>query len=450
MAKSTSPHPDLQYGTRSGERYTHHLFRYPAKFHAPVARALVETYSKEGETVLDPFCGSGTLLVEAALCGRASVGSDIDPVAAFISRIKATPLDILRLTSLSEKLGERLEAFDRGGAEYERLQWADLDEVQYATEVAKLAVPAIPNLLHWFRRYAIVDLAHIKREILALNAKAGERDFFLLCFASIIRASSNADPVPVSGLEVTSHMKERDRLGRVVDPFTLFRRKVTRAVKDMDEYVSGLPKKPTIRVVQADATRLSGVVTGPIAAAITSPPYHGAVDYYRRHQLEMFWLDFTRDQPARLALLDHYIGRLRVPNRDPLLRAAEEDGDEPWPLEKEMRAVNSSRANGFRHYRLSMHLSFRELAALLPARAPAVIVVGHSAWNGTALDTSELFSKLAGPWFRLEDSFSYEVRNRYMSYSRHNGANIDREYVLIFRRGRAQVDVSRRPSSRRR
>lgn len=435
LAKTGNHATELDFAATDGRRYTHHLFRYPAKFHAPVARALLDRYTKPGERVLDPFCGSGTLLVEAALAGREPIGTDVDPVAAFVSRVKSNPLDAQDLRDVAGILGESLAAHDRGAGEYERLKWEDLDDDVYEVESTGLQVPAIPNLCHWFRRYVIVDLARIKREIDALAVDDRQRDFLLLCFASIIRSASNADPVPVSGLEVTSHMKERDRRGRVVDPYALFRRKLARAITDMDEYKRALPRKPKVTVIQADAMALSQSLRKQVAAVITSPPYHGAVDYYRRHQLEMFWLDFTRSQDDRLALLDCYIGRLRVPNRDPLLKAVPAHNDEPWPIEEEMREVNFARANGFRHYRLAMHQSFRELARLLSSGSPAVIVVGHSTWNGSALNTSELFSTLADPWFTLKDSYSYPVRNRYMSYSRHNGANIDREYALVFRRG---------------
>jgi Phosphoenolpyruvate phosphomutase len=78
-----------------------------------------------------------------------------------------------------------------------------------------------------------------------------------------------------------------------------------------------------VSVLQADATRMTKKLKRKVDAVITSPPYHGAVDYYRRHQLETFWLDFTSSQEHRLALLDHYSGRLRVPTRDPLLKRAE-------------------------------------------------------------------------------------------------------------------------------
>lgn len=49
------------------DKLTHYLFRYPAKFHPPVAKALIDTFTRPGETILDPFCGSGTLALEATI-----------------------------------------------------------------------------------------------------------------------------------------------------------------------------------------------------------------------------------------------------------------------------------------------------------------------------------------------------------------------------------------------
>lgn len=70
----------LRIDTSSPSKLTHYLFRFPAKFHPPVAQTLIEDYSLEGDCVLDPFCGSGTLLVEALRAGRDAVGTDIDPL----------------------------------------------------------------------------------------------------------------------------------------------------------------------------------------------------------------------------------------------------------------------------------------------------------------------------------------------------------------------------------
>jgi len=59
---------------------------YPGNFAPQVARNLITLYTKPGETVLDPFCGSGTSLVEASLLGRTAIGVDLSTRAIRFSR----------------------------------------------------------------------------------------------------------------------------------------------------------------------------------------------------------------------------------------------------------------------------------------------------------------------------------------------------------------------------
>src|SRR3989454_450573 len=102
--------PELRFAHYRNEfKYTHYLFRFPAKFHPPVVRCLIDRYSRPGDIILDPFCGSGTLLLEALLSGRAAFGLDVDPVAVFISRVKCTPLPPLELEGAFEVLKEDLQ-----------------------------------------------------------------------------------------------------------------------------------------------------------------------------------------------------------------------------------------------------------------------------------------------------------------------------------------------------
>ena len=215
----------LYFDEYARTRLTHYLFRYPAKFHPPVARKLIEEFSREGELILDPFCGSGTLLVEAQRAGRRSIGIDIDPVAAFVSRVKTLSIPIEPLRRSSGKLLDTLGAFERPDSAYDDLMSDDFSETDFEDEVLqrRLVLPPIPNLSHWFRRYVSVDLATICSQIDQLDAPRKHRLFFELVFASIIRRASNADPVPVSGLEVTSHMRMLEEKGRRINPFALFR-----------------------------------------------------------------------------------------------------------------------------------------------------------------------------------------------------------------------------------
>ena len=69
------------YRGESTKSLTHGFHSYPAMMIPQVARRLIEKYSKEGDILLDPFCGSGSVLVEARLARRYSWGIDLNPLA---------------------------------------------------------------------------------------------------------------------------------------------------------------------------------------------------------------------------------------------------------------------------------------------------------------------------------------------------------------------------------
>lgn len=437
MTHTSLPTPHrMQFESGDNRRLTHYLFRFPAKFHSPVVRHLIEQFTEPGETILDPFCGSGSLLVEAAVANRHAVGIDVDPVAVFVSQVKTLHYNVEELQNTAGRVLQKAHEFERPAWEYKRRQFEDITvrTVQGVLHKEGLEAPDIPNLYHWFRRYVVVDLCRLIACIEGTPAKKRERDFLRLCFASIIRASSNADPVPVSGLEVTAHMRKKDAKGRVINPFALFRRAVANGIKAVAEYMTYAVSGADMRVVQGDVTSTPRRLRQPIDVIITSPPYNMAVNYYRRHQLEMFWLGFTQSQEERLELLPKYIGMDRVAARHPWIANGHVGTQWVHAWEDDIRAVSNDRANAFRHYAVAMSLAFNQMAAVLKPGARAVFVVGHSKWNGKTIPTGELFAELAGKSMELVEHLWYPVKNRYMSYSRRNGANIDREYVLVFQR----------------
>lgn len=78
---------------RSVEQWTHGYHRYPAKFLPNIVQKLIEDFTKQDEIVADLFAGCGTTLVEAKIHGRKSIGVDINPVAALITRVKITAIE---------------------------------------------------------------------------------------------------------------------------------------------------------------------------------------------------------------------------------------------------------------------------------------------------------------------------------------------------------------------
>ena len=437
----SSPEPPpgyerLNFAGVDAPRLTHYLFRFPAKFHPPVVHALIRAYTTSGQTLLDPFCGSGTLLVASAAEGRHAIGSDVDPVAVFVAQVKTHRLHPSHLRASWALLRPLLETIARSADEYDDRRFVDISQSEYNALLLKerLWTPAIPNFIHWFRRYVVVDLARILSRIERVEVPDNHRAFFRLIFASIVRKASNADPVPVSGLEVTAHMKALDAAGRRIDPIGLFLKATDRGLSAVEAYWQATAQTSRVSVFQADATSLSSRLRKRVDAVITSPPYHNAVDYYRRHKLEMFWLGFTENHAARLELLPKYIGRPRVRRQDPLLQRLGEMGPLSTQWHDRIRAVSAIRADSFAHYLLSMKDSFNQLAPAIRAGGTAIFVLGHSEWNGSKLPTCDLFLEMAGDAFHLVEKLWYPVKNRYMSYRRRNGADINQDHVLVFRR----------------
>lgn len=424
--------PLLEFDSAAPDRLTHYAFRYPAKFHPPVVKKLLAQYSEQGETCLDPFCGSGTLLVEAAAAGRNAIGTDIDPLAIFVSRAKTHRHNTLELR---ERIKPTLECINSIGDRPPRQSdylLKDIDDVTYSSvlDAENLWVPSIPNLHHWFRRMVTVQLARMFQSINSAELTASERQFLLLCFGAIIRNCSNADPTPVSGLEVTSHMKKKELQGRAIDPLAAFAKAVSKNLDGAQAYEAATNTNISVQVEHADARKLSehGLLADVI---ITSPPYHNAVDYYRRHQLEMYWLRLVANQSERLSLLPGYIGRPHVPKRH-AIDVPEELSGAIAIWDNRMRSASARRADDFLQYVASMRSVAAQLATTLPIKGKAVFVVGNSKFGGEEIAAVDIFPEIMEPDFELASALWYPVRNRYMSYARRNGADINKEYVLVF------------------
>jgi hypothetical protein len=80
---------------------THGFYKYPARFSPVFARAAIETFTKPGDLVLDPYVGGGTTVVEARALGRETVGIDINPLAEFVTRVKSIVYSEVEIETLA-------------------------------------------------------------------------------------------------------------------------------------------------------------------------------------------------------------------------------------------------------------------------------------------------------------------------------------------------------------
>ncbi|MBI3202238.1 MAG: site-specific DNA-methyltransferase [Myxococcales bacterium] len=102
----------VQSDETSTMRHVHGFHSYPARLHPDTAARLVEGLSKPGDTVLDPFCGSGTVLVEAHRLGRRALGIDANPLAIELCKLKTLGLGTREAATLVETAAAIAEKAD--------------------------------------------------------------------------------------------------------------------------------------------------------------------------------------------------------------------------------------------------------------------------------------------------------------------------------------------------
>ena len=85
----------LNIVTRDVNTHTHGFHKYPAKFIPQIPKWAIRKYlnGHKNKFILDPFCGSGTTLVEGVVAGYNVIGVDIDLLSVMISKVKTTRVD---------------------------------------------------------------------------------------------------------------------------------------------------------------------------------------------------------------------------------------------------------------------------------------------------------------------------------------------------------------------
>lgn len=240
------------------ERRTHSdiegLHPYPAKFITELPRELLRLLPiPHGTAVLDPFCGSGSTLVECQRRGLSSIGIDLNPIACLITRVKTTPIA------------------DR---------WSEcVNRVMLnALSIKKPKVPSIPNLDHWFAKPIQEALAILLQAI--AEAPAAHRDFLRLTLSSIIVRVSNQDS-DTRYAAVEKNLTPDD----VFLAFTKAAQRNGHALLRRD-----YPLTPATVIAANTLTIKPTEIAQPIGLVVTSPPYPNAYEYWLYHKYRMWWL----------------------------------------------------------------------------------------------------------------------------------------------------------------
>lgn len=268
-------HGEWGFKDVSTNELTHGIHPYPARLVPQVARKIIETYPTRKGYVWDPFCGSGTVLLEAMTHEHESVGTDLNPLACLIARAKTTvvpPDDVERWGELVIKRLRSTRAEKARLVHTPKLDAFTLD-------------PAF-----WWKPSVIRDLSFIKgelQELATLGADEAVMDLFDVAFSRTVRQTSNQRPN-----EFKRYRRPQEEVDKLrFDPVSVFLTRWSEVVKAAGELARKYPEAPRPSVLSADSSTFTPERN--VGLLVTSPPYGDStttVAYGQYSSLMMEWI----------------------------------------------------------------------------------------------------------------------------------------------------------------
>ncbi len=388
------------------DRAAHEWYRFVLSFPPHLVRQYLERFDADAQTrVLDPFCGTGTTLVESKKCGIPSVGIEANAVAHFAGQVKLdwTP-DPDGLMDHAYRVAEVAqqhlcsEGIDDQPITAHDVDHGPLRTLSDATQSLLLANSISPLPLH--------------KTLRLLDCLEGCRDdhFYrherLALAKALVSSISNLH----FGPEVGIGRKKTD--APVIAPWLAG----VRAIVD-DLRLLGEIDRVDLVIYHADARQTAGIIEpGSIDIVITSPPYPNEKDYTRATRLESVLLGFINNKAELQALKK---GLVRSNTRG----VYKNDDDDQWinvhpevqriANEIESRWVELGKTSGFeRLYARVTRLYFggmaRHLAELRGCLRPgaylAYVVGDQASFFRVMIRTGQLLAEIA-------QSLGYEVES---------------------------------------
>jgi DNA modification methylase len=398
---------------------THGYHRYPAKFIPQLAARLIEDYSGLGDTVLDPFMGSGTTLVEAKRLGRPSIGVDINPVAHLVAEAKTRALEPTLLQ------GSIARVHDRVMSNLQPSLFSQRPLPRYSLDWHE-------RLRYWFPDDVLQALSQIQCAFETLDDSV--QPFFRCAFSNILK--------PVSWW-LDRSVKPVRKLGKPIrDPVQVFFRHVRRMARGNREYWELLQKAGTLdtpaRCYCADARALP-VPDQSVDLIVTSPPYVTSYEYADLHQLSALWFQMTTDLRefrqgfiGRSNGIHEPVGNLHSPLAEAIVT--------------KLSAVNPRKAREVALYFAEMYACFTEWRRVMRSGGYACIVIGNTHLSGVEVQNAQVFAEqLMTLGFVLERVILREIPSKILPRTRDKQTGkftktddadylaYPTEYIIVFR-----------------
>jgi len=373
---------------------THNFHPFPGKFIPQIPNFFIKRFSKEGQYVLDPFCGCGTTLVEAKILERNAIGIDINPLGVFISKVKTTKIpeeELNKVPTVLRIIEGRVNKFI-AQSKGKKTLLSFTDELN-KNENFSYTLPNFPNRDHWFQQHVLHELSIMKTSIIQADISQDLKNLFLLAFSYII--------VPVSNQESETRYAAINKKITPGQPYVYFKEKLLDMVSRLKAF-NKVASDCEVKVYHADTRKLDFIEENSVDLIITSPPYPNTYDYYLYHKLRMFWLGLDWER----AKFNEIGSRLRY----------------------------SSQKESIDTYIKDMTACFLHLARILKPDKYFVIVIGDSIIRKELLKGDAIVKEIAERTnFKVVSKVSYSLNYASKSFNPAFRSKIKQEHIILLK-----------------
>jgi len=402
---------DWTFLNEDTREYTHIYHDYPARMIPQIPRQLLTILgTEERQTLFDPYCGSGSTLVEGLMKGLNVIGTDINPLAKLISDAKT------EYTIDPNNLRDEIERF--------------VEFTFLPTGTPKIIEKN--NLDFWFKPNVIKKIGLIIRYISRIKEHK-IRKFFEVAASETIRESSNTRRD-----EFKLYRYPMDKLEKHnPDPFEIMKSKLYRNFKGYVSFykvMSELPVHPTSMVYSFNSVKripYDKVKRNSVDIVITSPPYgdsHTTVAYGQYSRLSSEWLGILKENVDAASMGGSVVKSSHVFGCEPLDSAI-----------KEISPINLKRGLEVNSFYLDLEKSIRNVSRVIKSGGYACYVVANRKVMGISLPTDqavECFFEKNG--FSPVNTFLRTIPNKRMPF-RNSPTNIagkteetmGKEYIIV-------------------
>jgi SAM-dependent methyltransferase len=264
---------------------THGFHSYAGRLHPSIARKAIARWSPPGGVVMDPFCGSGTVLVEGFVAGRRATGVDASPLAVAIARVRSSPLDDAQRAALVARAREIAE------------EAGELARKRRRPQLPRWAAEEITR----FHPHVALELFTLRELVMSVPEDESVALALRLCFSSIlVKFMASGAAAPRDGAQ--------KRIARGL-PSRFLADRAAELAAGLGE-VAALKKAgiPPVRVFLGDARGYPDIRGDSVDLILSSPPYAGVYDYAEHHAVRFRWLGLPMEEFRKRQLGERAIG----------------------------------------------------------------------------------------------------------------------------------------------